>query len=96
MTSAPPASGALQETPAEQEDASSSVTVADLKAQLRRRRKAADRMPPLVDGRRDPVDLLVCRRCGRRLARQATVWTREGPYCKRHADRLPPYLRRSR
>ena len=38
--------------------------------------------------------LPACRRCGRRLNRATVVETRVGPYCKKHADRLPPHLRR--
>lgn len=34
----------------------------DAAAQLRRRREAADRLPPLEDGRRDPIDPPVKRR----------------------------------
>ena len=39
---------------------------------------------------------LVCTRCKRVLNKSTVVPTRAGPYCKQHADRLPPYLRRPR
>jgi hypothetical protein len=35
----------------------------DVSAQLRRRREAADRLPPLEDGRRDPLDPDTRHRC---------------------------------
>ena len=35
-----------------------------------------------------------CKRCGRELSRNLVVVTRAGVFCARHADRLPPHLRR--
>lgn len=35
-----------------------------------------------------------CVRCGRPLNRKQAVHTRQGAYCRPHADRLPPHLRR--
>lgn len=36
-----------------------------------------------------------CTRCGRALNRKQAVHTRAGTYCRKHADRLPPYLRKA-
>jgi hypothetical protein len=37
---------------------------------------------------------LRCKRCTKALNSKTAVHTRAGPFCKRHADRLPPHLRR--
>jgi len=35
-----------------------------------------------------------CRRCGKHLNRKTAVLTKVGVFCKRHADRIAPHLRR--
>ena len=40
-------------------------------------------------------DQLRCKRCTRVLNAKTVVHTRAGSYCKKHADRLPPHLRRT-
>lgn len=41
-----------------------------------------------------PSTTTECKRCGRPLNRKQAVHTRRGAYCRPHADRLPPHLRR--
>jgi hypothetical protein len=55
-------------------DTSSLRPTSDIPTQVRRRREAADRLPPMADGQRDPLDPPTrhrCFECGRdlRLAR---------------------------
>jgi hypothetical protein len=61
-------------TPGPTQKQSVATDTASLGQQLRRRREAADRLPPMADGRRDPPDPPTrhrCFECGRdlRLAR---------------------------
>jgi hypothetical protein len=79
---------------AEIPDKESTNGVLSIGQQLRRRREAADRLPPMSDGRRDPLDppRYRCCECGKDIRLRPFKRLRDGRFtCRRcYADRWAP------